>query len=105
MDTRKRSNVKSVTWRVAGIVILGVITYAITRDMGATTGVTLAFHGVRFVLYYFHERLWERSDWGRIRHPLSHYQVRANLTPEDHKLILKFLEDQDYVAQPPEYEI
>ena len=105
MDMRKRSWAKSVTWRVLGVVILYVISYLITRDWGKTTGITLIFHSLRLVLYYFHERSWERISWGKVKHPLAHLSVRENLTAEDYEAIQKFLETQRYIAQPPEYQI
>ena len=32
--------------------------------MEVTTVVTLLFHSIRFVLYYFHERWWDGINWG-----------------------------------------
>ncbi len=64
MESSKRSWVKSITWRLLGILILGAITWVFTRDLTVTTGVTLVFHSIRLVLYYYHERLWDRVDWG-----------------------------------------
>ena len=105
MDTQKRSWVKSVTWRAVGLVILGGIAYAVTGDLGAMTVITLLFHGVRLILYYWHERLWERVSWGKIRHPLEHFCMKANLTTGDVTEIRQILEERGYVARPPEYEI
>ncbi|MCW4050720.1 MAG: DUF2061 domain-containing protein [Candidatus Bathyarchaeota archaeon] len=64
MESRKRSMVKSVVWRLMGIVILGVITWAYTKNVAVTTVVTLLFHSIRLVLYYFHERAWDGITWG-----------------------------------------
>jgi uncharacterized membrane protein len=105
MDTQKRSWVKSVTWRAVGLVILGGIAYAVTGDLGAMTVITLLFHGVRLILYYYHERLWERVSWGKIRHPLEHFCMKENLAAEDVAEIRQILEERGYVARPPEYEI
>lgn len=105
VDTKRRSVVKSLTWRVVGIVILGAVTYAFTGNAAASAGVTLIFNAIRLVLYYWHERIWERVEWGRIRHPLSHYQVRADLSKDDHEVIERFLKDRQFMAQRPEYEI
>jgi uncharacterized membrane protein len=64
METRLRSWIKSVTWRVLGILILGVITWYFTGSWTQTTWITLTFHTIRIILYYFHERLWLRIKWG-----------------------------------------
>lgn len=104
METRSRSWVKSVTWRIAGIGILGGITYGFTRDLAQTTGITLFFHALRFALYYCHERLWDRTDWGRVRHPLADFQTRLDLTAEDREMIRRFLQDHGYLRQQPNSE-
>ena len=67
--------------------------------------ITLLFHGLRLILYYWHERLWERAAWGKIRHPLEHFCMKDNLTAGDVAEIRQILEDRGYVARPPEYEI
>lgn len=105
MDTRRRSWAKSITWRLAGVVILGFISYAFTRDWGATTGITVVFHTIRLVLYYTHERLWERVSWGRITHPLAHLQLRDDLTSEEVCAIQELLRGEEYLAEGPEYQI
>lgn len=64
METKQRSWVKSIVWRLLGIIILGAITWVITKDIQTTTSVTLIFHTIRLVLYYYHERLWDKIDWG-----------------------------------------
>ena len=56
---------KSLTWRIIGIIILGAITYLITGNWAETGIISLTFHAIRFVLYYYHERAWENVRWGR----------------------------------------
>jgi len=65
VDSKTRSWVKSITWRVMGIVILGTLAWLFTRDWQETTLITITFHAIRLVLYYYHERAWERIGWGR----------------------------------------
>jgi uncharacterized membrane protein len=105
MDRKSRSWAKSLTWRIVGVFILGAISYAITRDWGKTTIITVIFHAVRLILYYFHERLWEIIPWGRVKHPLSHLPMKEDLTEEDLKTIERLLAEGRYLAERPEYEI
>lgn len=105
MDSKRRSWAKSMTWRAIGVVILGLITYLITSDWKTMTGVTVLFHSIRVILYYWHERLWERIGWGKLNHPLERFAVKENLTPEDYEAIGLFLQDQKYTAEAPEYQI
>ena len=64
MESKQRSLAKSVVWRLLGVIILGAITWVTTKNIQTTTAVTLLFHTIRFVLYYFHERWWDSVDWG-----------------------------------------
>jgi uncharacterized membrane protein len=104
METHLRSWTKSVTWRLIGIVMLGGLSYAMTRDWKQTTVITTVFHTLRFVLYYFHERIWARIRWGTKLHPLSHLPVREDLTSDDHQAIRKLLEERQCLSGT-EYEI
>ena len=64
-DTLLRSIVKSVTWRVIGIILLGGISWIATHDFYASMGITALFNAIRVVGFVIHERLWERTNWGR----------------------------------------
>jgi uncharacterized membrane protein len=67
MDTRMRSIGKSVTWRIISIVVLVTVAYLVTGDIRMTTGITVFFQMILAVLYYIHERIWEKSSWGRLK--------------------------------------
>ena len=97
MDTKKRSVVKSITWRVIGVIILGIISYLITGNWKEMTIITLLFHGIRLIMYYYHERLWERVSWGKLKHPLAELPLRENLKPEDFEIVRKKLKLLGYI--------
>lgn len=65
IDHKIRSWTKSFTWRFIGIIILLPLTYIFTGKWESAAAVTLSFHTIRMILYYFHERIWERISWGR----------------------------------------
>ena len=87
LESHARAWVKSIVWRLFGIVILGTISWIITKSWKEMSMITLLFHSIRVILYYFHERVWERISWGRFKHPLSIFPVKKELNPEDLKLI------------------
>ncbi len=97
MDTKMRSWVKSVVWRLIGIVILGLITYLITSSWKEMTIITGLFHGIRLVLYYFHERWWESISWGKRKHPLSVFPVKEEINADDLKIISEQLRALGYI--------
>ena len=65
MDNKTRSLVKSVTYRIIAFFVLGTIIWITTRNGIQTTGITIAFSIIQVSVYYLHERLWERTDWGK----------------------------------------
>jgi len=97
MDTRKRSWVKSIVWRVIGIVLLGAIAYLVTGEWEQMAIITVLFHGIRLVMYYFHERAWEHVSWGKVEHPLSVLPVKMKLKPGDYDLIAAKLRELGYM--------
>ena len=97
MDTKKRSWAKSIVWRMIGIVLLGLIAYLVTGDWKEMSIITVLFHGIRVVLYYYHERAWERISWGRVKHPLAGLPVSQPLAPEDMEAVREHLKQLGYV--------
>ena len=60
-----RSLVRSIIWRVLGILFLALVTYLYTRNWITTTLITVCHHGVFIFVYYLHERFWLRTNWLR----------------------------------------
>ena len=58
MEKRRRSALKSLIWRICGILILGIITYAYTKHWVQTSLITFLHHGIFFFVYIIHERLY-----------------------------------------------
>jgi len=60
LESRIRSALKSAIWRLAGVLILVIVTYSYTREWIQTGLITFIHHGVFLFIFYFHERLWLR---------------------------------------------
>lgn len=63
-EARKRSLVKSVVWRVICIVVSVFTTFFLTGRSDLAVAVGSIYNAVTMVLYYFHERFWNRIKWG-----------------------------------------
>ena len=72
-ESWRRAVVKSVVWRVIGVVILGGVSYAFTGSFSESLGITSVFTAIRVVLYVVHERVWDRIGWGRLPCPQCGY--------------------------------
>jgi len=70
-ETKKRSLVKSLTWRALGLLELFaeifILAQYIKNILLLATLVPFIHFIVRFIEYYFHERLWNRIKWGKIK--------------------------------------
>ncbi|MCA9390509.1 DUF2061 domain-containing protein [candidate division WWE3 bacterium] len=65
METKKRSFIKSITWRITVIITESIILFSITKEPFTTATFVGIKNGIVFVLYYLHERVWDKSDYGR----------------------------------------
>jgi uncharacterized membrane protein len=62
-ETKKRSIVKTISYRAILTVVLAVITYAYTGNLVQTSGITIIFSAVATIIYYAHERMWTKIAW------------------------------------------
>ena len=65
MDSHFRSIVKAITWRAGGTVVTFAVAWMITRtfDLAAQIGALDTL--VKLGAFYFHERVWERLNFGK----------------------------------------
>ena len=62
---RKRTIASAITYRVTSTVLLAAISWLVTGQWVESLIVTLSFALLATALYYFNDRAWERTDWGR----------------------------------------
>lgn len=65
VDRMHRSLLKTVTFRVLVVLLDAIIVFAFTRRYDLTLGFVVLSNVPRTVLYFLHERLWARTEWGR----------------------------------------
>ena len=61
-EDHTRSIVRSIIWRIIGILFLALVTYLVTQSWIVTSLVTIIHHSISILGYYLHERLWLRID-------------------------------------------
>ena len=64
-ESRMRSLVKALVYRIVSIAGTGVLIWIITKDIQETISITLVIQVFLVVLYYSYERIWDRINWGR----------------------------------------
>ena len=60
MEKKSRSVIKSILWRIFGVVVLALVTFAYTHKLIQTSLITIIHHGVFLFVFYFHERIWNK---------------------------------------------
>jgi uncharacterized membrane protein len=58
MDSHPKSALKSIIWRVMGVMVLATITYLFTRSWITTSLITVIHHATFLVVFYLHERIY-----------------------------------------------
>ena len=62
--SRKRSLVKALTFRIIATITTFLLIYIITGNLGLSSAIGLLDLIIKLILYYFHERAWNKVSWG-----------------------------------------
>lgn len=70
-ETNLRSLTKSISYRIFGTLITFVITFIITNEIIISSSIALLDLLSKIVLYWYHERMWLKINWGYEENKLS----------------------------------
>ncbi|MFD0863140.1 DUF2061 domain-containing protein [Sungkyunkwania multivorans] len=66
--SRKRHIAKTITWRIIASLTTFLLALIFFKEdpnaMQKASGVAIAESVIKMILYYYHERLWYKSDFG-----------------------------------------
>ena len=65
-EKNSRSIAKAVSYRVFGSIVTFAIALLLTGDVVISSAVGVADLFAKSILFYLHERLWNKISWGRI---------------------------------------
>ncbi len=68
-----RSVVKTISWRTVGTLDTIIISYFITGNLAMAASIGTIEVVTKMILYYFHERAWNKISLGRTKAP--DYQI------------------------------
>ena len=60
-----RSVAKAISWRVIGTFDTLMISYLLTGKMALAASIASIDFVTKMFLYFFHERLWNKINWGK----------------------------------------
>jgi len=67
IEKKYRSFIKAVSWRILATITTVSISYLITHSMKFATSIGVLEIITKIILFYFHERVWQRLSIGRIQ--------------------------------------
>jgi uncharacterized membrane protein len=67
-DTKSRSFIKAVVWKVIATFLTMGITYYYSGEFGHASKVGITTFILGLFVYYWYERLWNFVYWGKFRH-------------------------------------
>ena len=75
MESHKRSIIKTVTWRLIAITVTMLISYIWLQEWGSSITLSLTANGIKALLYYLHERGWNRIEFGIRKETQEDYTI------------------------------
>jgi len=64
-DSSVRSLAKAVSWRVTGTIDTFIISWAITGQVLLASGIAFTEIMTKIFLFWAHERVWNKINWGK----------------------------------------
>lgn len=65
MEHRYRSFLKAISWRITGSIDTFIISYLLTGKATVAISISGVEVFTKTILYYFHERVWDKMKVGR----------------------------------------
>lgn len=60
-----RSIAKAISWRIIGTLDTLLIAYLLTGEVAIAASIASIDFVTKMFLYFFHERLWNKINWGK----------------------------------------
>ena len=64
-DRKRRSLAKAISWRVVAIIITILVSFIVTKKILIATTIGIFDSLIKIMAYYYHERVWEKINFGR----------------------------------------
>jgi uncharacterized membrane protein/phosphopantetheine adenylyltransferase len=64
-DTNLRTLIKTISWRLTGSTATFLISYMLLGNLAASGSIAIIQLVFNTILYYFHERTWNKVTWGK----------------------------------------
>ena len=66
-ESRLRSAVKGISWRLLATTITGLTAFILSKDVWLAVKIAMIEFPAKFIIYYAHERAWAAVPMGSVR--------------------------------------
>jgi uncharacterized membrane protein len=66
-STSKRSLIKATSWEIISFIITLIAVFIIYGDLEMSLKFALVLTAIKIIFLYFHERIWKKTMWGKIK--------------------------------------
>ena len=70
-ESKKRSLLKGISWRITGTIDTLILSYFFTGSIQIALAIGSTEVVTKVVLFYFHERFWNKLSWGKMNLGMS----------------------------------
>ena len=70
-----RSVVKTISWRTVGTLDTIIVSYFVTGNLVMAASIGSIEVITKMILYYFHEKAWNRLKFGTVKQVENDYQI------------------------------
>lgn len=70
-----RSVVKTISWRTVGTLDTIIVSYFVTGNLVMAASIGTIEVITKMILYYFHERVWNKLKFGIVKPTENDYQI------------------------------
>lgn len=75
VEKSSRSIVKTISWRILGTIDTIIISWIVIGDLNFAVTIGGIELFTKMILYYFHERAWNKSSFGRVKQTPIEYEI------------------------------
>ncbi|WP_340114413.1 DUF2061 domain-containing protein [Maribellus mangrovi] len=75
VERKRRSVVKTISWRAVGTIDTIIISWIVVGNLNFAVTIGGVELFTKMVLYFFHERAWNRCNFGRVEETPIEYEI------------------------------
>lgn len=74
-EKKRRSIVKTISWRTVGTIDTILISWIVVGNVNFAVTIGGVELFTKMILYFFHERAWNKSNFGRVKEVPIEYEI------------------------------